>query len=105
MQLTARLAHPNTIRIFDHGRTPDRIFYYAMEHLDGATLDEVIAESGPMPSGRVIHILGQTAGALAEAHSVGLIHRGPGPGPAGGSTACGASVDNIVVPSVVLTAP
>jgi eukaryotic-like serine/threonine-protein kinase len=75
VQLTARLTHPNTIRIFDYGRTPDRIFYYAMEYLDGASLADVIAESGPMPPGRVIHILDQTAGALAEAHRVGLIHR------------------------------
>ena len=75
VQLTARLTHPNTIRIFDYGRTPDRIFYYAMEYLDGASLADVIAASGPMPPGRVIHILGQAAGALAEAHRVGLIHR------------------------------
>jgi serine/threonine-protein kinase len=75
VQLTARLTHPNTIRIFDYGRTPDGIFYYAMEYLDGASLADVIDASGPMPPGRVIHILEQAAGALAEAHRVGLIHR------------------------------
>ncbi len=75
VQLTARLTHPNTIRVFDYGRTPDGIFYYAMEYLDGASLADVIAESGPMPPGRVIHILDQAAGALAEAHRIGLIHR------------------------------
>jgi eukaryotic-like serine/threonine-protein kinase len=75
VQLTAGLTHPNTIRIFDYGRTPDRIFYYAMEYLDGASLADVIAAGGPMPPGRVIHILDQTAGALSEAHGVGLIHR------------------------------
>ncbi|MET0389967.1 MAG: serine/threonine-protein kinase [Polyangiales bacterium] len=75
VQLTARLTHPNTIRIFDYGRTPDGIFYYVMEYLDGASLADVIALTGAMPVGRVIHILEQVAGALSEAHGVGLIHR------------------------------
>jgi len=75
VQLTAKLTHPNTIRIFDYGRTPDGIFYYVMEYLDGASLADVIAEAGPLPAGRVIHILDQAAGALSEAHGIGLIHR------------------------------
>jgi serine/threonine-protein kinase len=75
VQLTARLTHPNTIRVFDYGRTPDGIFYYAMEYLEGANLADVIAEGGPMPAGRVIQILEQAVGALAEAHQIGLIHR------------------------------
>ncbi len=75
VQLTARLTHPNTIRVFDYGRTPDGVFYYAMEYLDGASLADVVAESGPMPPARVIHVLDQVAAALTEAHRVGLIHR------------------------------
>jgi hypothetical protein len=75
VQLTAGLSHPNTVRVYDYGRTPDGIFYYVMEFLEGASLDEVVKLSGPMPPGRVIHILDQVAGALGEAHAVGLIHR------------------------------
>src|SRR5690606_39200430 len=75
VQLTARLTHPNTVRVFDYGRTPDRVFYYAMELLEGATLAEVVAAGGPLPAARVIHVLEQCAGALAEAHGIGLIHR------------------------------
>jgi eukaryotic-like serine/threonine-protein kinase len=75
VQLTASLTHPNTVRIFDYGRTPDNIFYYVMEYLEGANLADVVAVGGPMPPGRVIFVLDQIAGALSEAHGIGLIHR------------------------------
>lgn len=75
VQLTTRLTHPNTITIYDYGRTPDGLLYYAMELLDGADLEAVIAVGGAMPAGRVIRILAMAAGALGEAHQVGLIHR------------------------------
>jgi serine/threonine-protein kinase len=75
VQLTARLTHPNTITIFDYGRTDDGVFYYAMELLDGANLQRIVDVSGAQPEGRVVRILLQAAGALAEAHSLGLIHR------------------------------
>ncbi|GMV14405.1 MAG: hypothetical protein AMXMBFR56_26290 [Polyangiaceae bacterium] len=72
---TARLSHPNTVTIFDYGRTPDGTFYYAMELLDGADLGEIVEVGGPMPAERVVNVLSCVAGALAEAHDIGLIHR------------------------------
>jgi eukaryotic-like serine/threonine-protein kinase len=75
VQLTARLTHPNTITIFDYGRTNDGVFYYAMELLGGANLQRIVAVNGPQPPGRVIRILSMVCGALSEAHGVGLIHR------------------------------
>ena len=75
VQLTARLTHPNTITIFDYGRTSDGVFYYAMELLDGANLERIVDVGGAQPPGRVVRILTMACGALAEAHSIGLIHR------------------------------
>ncbi len=75
VQHTARLTHPNTITVFDYGRTPDGLFYYAMELVDGATLADLIEVSGYQDPSRVVHVLAAAAGALSEAHGVGLTHR------------------------------
>jgi serine/threonine-protein kinase len=80
VQRTAMLTHPNTVTVYDYGRTTDGIFYYAMELLEGATLDELVEVDGPQPEERVIHLLEQAAASLAEAHAAGLIHRDVKPG-------------------------
>ncbi len=75
VQLTSQLNHPNTIAIYDYGRTTEGVFYYVMEYLDGIALDDLIREYGPQRDGRVINTFMQICGALAEAHEVGLVHR------------------------------
>ena len=72
---TARLANPNTVAIYDYGRTPDGVFYYAMEYLEGIDLHDLVEAVGPLPPGRVVHLLQQICGSLAEAHGLGLVHR------------------------------
>ena len=75
VQLTSQLTHPNTIAIFDYGRTPDGVFYYAMEYLDGVNLEDLVRLDGPQPAGRVVHLMRQIAGSLSEAHEIGIVHR------------------------------
>jgi uncharacterized membrane protein YedE/YeeE len=75
VRLTCTLNHPNTIAIYDYGRTPEGLFYYAMELLEGVTLQELVDCYGPQDEARVIYILAQVCGSLAEAHEAGLVHR------------------------------
>jgi eukaryotic-like serine/threonine-protein kinase len=72
---TARLTHPNTVAVFDYGRTPDGVFYYAMEYLDGIDLDQLVSLTGPLPVARAVHVLRQVLLSLTEAHEIGLVHR------------------------------
>ena len=75
VQITSNLNHPNTVAIYDYGRTPEDVFYYAMEYLDGVDLQMLVDTYGPQSPSRVIYILRQVCGSLYEAHSAGLVHR------------------------------
>jgi hypothetical protein len=75
VQLTSALTHPNTVAVFDYGRTPEGIFYYAMEYLEGMNLEELVGRFGPLPEARTVFLLRQACGSLAEAHAAGLVHR------------------------------
>jgi eukaryotic-like serine/threonine-protein kinase len=74
-QLTSQLTHPSTIQIHDFGRSEAGVIYYAMEYIQGVTLHDLVELTGPQPAARVIAILVQICGSLAEAHAVGLVHR------------------------------
>jgi serine/threonine-protein kinase len=75
VRATTRLTHPNTIAVYDYGQAEDGRLYYVMEYLRGLDLDDLVTRHGPLPPGRVVHLLRQACGALAEAHAAGVIHR------------------------------
>jgi len=71
----SRLSHPNTVAIFDFGRTEQGQPYIVMEYLRGRDLARVAADEGPLPLRRVTDVLRQTLAALEEAHALGIVHR------------------------------
>ena len=73
-RVIAQLSHPNTVRLFDMGETPDKRLYMAMELLEGAELSDRIRQ-GRMKPEEALPIVRQVAGSLSEAHSKGIIHR------------------------------
>ena len=73
--IASKLTHPNTVTIFDYGRTDDDIYYMAMEYLEGHTLHRAIREASSFPEERAAHVARQICRALREAHSLGVIHR------------------------------
>jgi hypothetical protein len=74
-RLASRLGHPNTIQIFDYGKTADGRLTYAMEYVEGLNLAQLLSLEGPLPVARAVFLLGQIAAALEEAHELGLLHR------------------------------
>lgn len=74
-QLASQLTHPNTIEVFDYGVTPEGIFYYVMEYIDGLSLDQLVGQYGPLPPARVAYILKQVCYSLREAHAMEMVHR------------------------------
>jgi serine/threonine-protein kinase len=75
VRATTELMHPNTVRLFDYGVTEDGLWYYVMELLEGETLGAHVARVGPLPPARALHVIGQAARALGEAHERGIVHR------------------------------
>jgi serine/threonine-protein kinase len=80
VQLASSLTHPNTVEIYDYGRTEDGVFYFAMEYLPGLTLDCLVKRHGPVSVPRMLDVFRQVLGSIAEAHGLGLIHRDIKPG-------------------------
>jgi eukaryotic-like serine/threonine-protein kinase len=70
----ARLSHPSVVKVFDvveEGGTP----WIVMELVEARSLDQVIAEDGPLPPEQAAELGTSLVSALANAHSAGVLHR------------------------------
>jgi serine/threonine protein kinase len=69
------LNHPNCVRVYDYGETPDGRPYIVMELLQGQELAALLARDRQPPVSRVLDIALQVLSALDEAHGLGVVHR------------------------------
>lgn len=74
-EAASRLNHPNTVHVFDFGRTKSGSLYLVMEYVEGKDLGKILQTEGAMPFGRVAYLCAQVAGSVADAHAAGVIHR------------------------------
>jgi serine/threonine protein kinase len=76
---TARIDHPNVVRIYDVVQEDDRL-WIVMELVDCRSLEQVLAQNGPVDAAEAIRIGTGLARALREVHAVGVLHRDIKPG-------------------------
>jgi serine/threonine-protein kinase len=73
-EILKQLRHPHIVRLFGVG-TYQRTRYFAMEYIEGESLDKVMARRGRMSWEEVIALGQQLCDALQHAHEKGIIHR------------------------------
>jgi ABC-type branched-subunit amino acid transport system substrate-binding protein len=72
--LAARVVHPNLVVAYDAGAVAG-FPYFVMEFVDGAGLDELVMEGGPLPVAEACEVVRQAALGLQHIHEQGLVHR------------------------------
>ncbi|MFO0571100.1 MAG: bifunctional serine/threonine-protein kinase/formylglycine-generating enzyme family protein [Polyangiaceae bacterium] len=72
---TARIAHPNVVKVMDYGTVEGSVPYIVMELLQGFSLAELLASGGRLSLESARLLVEQVGGALASAHERGIVHR------------------------------
>src|SRR6266403_1345164 len=70
----AQIRHPNVARVTNYGEQDGECFY-AMELVEGETLEARVRRDGPMPLALALEVIEQAARALAAAEACGVVHR------------------------------
>jgi len=70
----ARLSHPNIVQIFSIGESDD-LHFFAMEFIEGESIQDVLDHSGPMDPAEAARVVLEAAKGLRAAAAEGLVHR------------------------------
>ena len=71
----AQLRHPNVASVFHFGETPDGECFYAMELVEGETLEACVRRDGPLNVSSALDVAEQVCRALVAAGAHELVHR------------------------------
>ena len=74
IEIAARLQHPHIVPLYDSGAAAG-FFYYVMPYVEGESLRDRLAREKQLPQEDALRIATEVAGALAYAHSHGVVHR------------------------------
>ncbi len=69
-----KLDHPHIVRLYDAGEDGGS-YYYAMEYVEGESLEKIHEAKGKLPWAEVLDIALQLCPALKHAHDHGIVHR------------------------------
>lgn len=74
IKILKRLNHPNIVKYYGGG-TENNQRYYAMQFINGGSLQDMLKKRGRLTWEQVIHVGRQVCSALEHAHNAGIIHR------------------------------
>jgi serine/threonine-protein kinase len=74
-RLACQINHPNTVSIYDFGKTLDGLLFLVMEIAPGRSLRAVLEDRGRLSAEEGLRVAAQIADGLGAAHELGIIHR------------------------------
>ncbi len=74
-EATARIHHPNVVRLYDFGRSLEGHYYLVLELVRAKSLAHLLHDSGALEPGRAVEIAIDVLSALQTAHALRLVHR------------------------------
>jgi serine/threonine protein kinase len=75
VRVQQRIDHPNSVKVYEAGKTDEGLPWIVLEYAEGELLSDVLEEKGAMIAEKAVAIAGQIALALEAAHDIGIIHR------------------------------
>ncbi len=74
IETLSKLDHPGIVRFYESGYE-NGLYYFAMEYIDGQSLEKMLAERGTIPWPEVLDMTLKICSALRHVHDNGIIHR------------------------------